>query len=171
MVMRSQMPGASNWPYMQPAFESLVTQTLNMQRPMAQKFYLLVLFDDQWPQQEEYDDVGKLVGRLKDLLGKPCCVFAYLGHAMPITEGEHKFLQTPTGPIPLFAIPDANTAPAAKFGWLGGDLEKPEPPDSEVLEAAEDDTGEAEEEADTDGIADEPPTDECSDFVGTSEVI
>lgn len=158
-------PQSYDWSYAQPALTSLMTQTLNMQRPNMQHFHLIVLFEDSWPTREEYTDVTLLVKRLKELLGQPCCVFPFLGHFMPITDGLHKFMQTPTGPIPLFEIPDANSAAMSQYGWIGGDMDVPQAPDSEVLEPGEVD-GETDGENinDTDNDDDVEPLDTHEEF-------
>ena len=121
-------PAAAPWLVPGPAMTSLVTHALNSARPASQKFTLMVLPEDGWPAFEDFEDVGLLVGRIKQLVGTQCCLFAFLGHRLDITAGPHRFLQTPMGALPLFDIPAAGSAPSAQFGWVGGDMDTPQAP-------------------------------------------
>ncbi len=118
----------------QPAFTSMMVHALNTQRTAGQKFILLVLPADQWPRCEEFDDVSLLMGRIKELIGTPCCLFPFLGHRLGITEGPNRFLQTPVGPLPLFVLPDGQTAGTEAFGWVGDSMDRPQAPMSEAPE-------------------------------------
>lgn len=117
-----------------PAMLSMMMQTLNQQRPAAQKFHLMVLPEAGWPTFEEYDDVTQLVARVKALIGQPYCLFAFLGFRLPITNGPLRYLQTPMGALPLFDIPNADAAPTAEFGWVGPDMDIPVAPTSDTEE-------------------------------------
>lgn len=119
-----------------PAMLSMMMQTLNQQRPAAQKFHLMVLPEAGWPTFEEYDDVTQLVARIKAMIGQPYCLFAFLGFRLPITNGPLRYLQTPMGALPLFDIPNADAAPTAEFGWVGPDMDIPVAPTSDTEEVA-----------------------------------
>lgn len=155
--------GSVNWDYAQPAISALVAQTLNAQRPNSQHFHLIVLFEDRWPEHEEFQDVNVMVTRIRELLGQPCCVFPFLGHFMPITDGQHKFMQTPTGAIPLFDIPDSKTVSKAKFGWVGGEIDTPQTPDSEIPDSVDDTQDVDDEEDDVDDLDDDDVIDDTAD--------
>ena len=143
-AVQSPTPPAAPWLVPGPAMTSLVTHALNSARPASQKFTLMVLPEDGWPAFEDFEDVGVLVGRIKQLVGTQCCLFAFLGHRLDITAGPHRFLQTPMGALPLFDIPDASSAPSAQFGWMGGDLDTPQAPTTDQapqLQTDDDETG------------------------------
>jgi len=127
----------------QPALQSLVEQVLNSQRSADQKFYLLVLPEDDWPRHESFTDVQALVLRIKELLGTPCHLFPFMGHKLTITSGPNRFLQTPLGALPLFDIPPADAVEETEHGWVGPSMDRPEIP-QEVDEDFddEDDPGE-----------------------------
>ena len=131
-----------------PAMQSMLLQTLNSQRTVGQKFIMMVLFDDAWPKYEEFDDVQQLVRRIKELLGKPCALSVFLGCRLHITQGPNRYLQTPFGPIPLFDLPDGNAVGVQDFGWVGPEMNTPQPPttDTEERLLAEEDVEEFEEE-------------------------
>ncbi len=143
--------GAQPFPIASPAMASLITQSLNVNRQADQKFVLLILPEDNWPRCEEFDVVQQLVARIKELLGTPCCLHAFLGHRLNITAGPHRFLTTPMGSLPLFDLPEPERAPLAEFGWVGADMDTPqapltdteepeyEEPDQLIVEAAQDD--------------------------------
>ena len=117
-----------------PAMLSMMMQTLNNQRPAAQKFHLMVLPEAGWPTFEEYDDVTQLIARIKEMIGQPFCLFAFLGFRLPITNGPLRYLHTPMGALPLFDIPNADSAPTAEFGWVGPDMDIPVAPTSDTEE-------------------------------------
>lgn len=112
----------------------MLVHALNTQRTVGQKFILLVLPADQWPRCEEFDDVSLLMNRIKELIGTPCCLFPFLGHRLGITEGPNRFLQTPVGPLPLFVLPDGQTAGTEAFGWVGESMDRPQVPTAEAPE-------------------------------------
>lgn len=126
------LPGMFNGWQNNPAMLSMMMQTLNNQRPAAQKFHLMVLPEAGWPTFEEYDDVTQLITRVKSLIGQPYCLFAFLGFRLPITNGPLRYLQTPMGALPLFDIPNADAVPTAEFGWVGPDMDIPVPPTSDT---------------------------------------
>jgi hypothetical protein len=129
--MPAQMMPAANW-MQNPAFSSMVTQAMNSQRPAAQKFYLWLLEEGGWPTLEEYSDMVQFVDRIKSLIGQPYCLCPFMGFHLTITNGPMRYLQTPMGPIPLFDVPDGSTAPGATFGWVGPDMDVPQPPMSDT---------------------------------------
>lgn len=121
-----------------PAMLSMITQTLNQQRPAAQKFHLMLLPETGWPTFEEFEDVNQLIARVKGLIGQPFCLFAFLGFRLAISNGPLRYLHTPMGALPLFDIPNADGAPPAEFGWVGPDMDIPTAPTSETAEFVED---------------------------------
>lgn len=117
--------------YVNPALTSMLMQVMNAQRPAAHRFILMVLPEDNWPTIEEFDDIAVLVARIKEFLGKPVCLFAFLGNRLTITAGDNRYLMTPMGSIPLFELPDPEQATAAEFGWVGPSMDKPRAPTDE----------------------------------------
>lgn len=126
-----QMAGMANW-LQGPAFTTMVTQAMNSQRPAAQKFYLWLLEEGGWPTLETYDDMAVFVARIKSLIGQPFCLCPFMGFHLTITNGPLRYLQTPMGPIALFDTPDGAAAPGATYGWVGPDMDVPQPPDSDT---------------------------------------
>jgi len=116
------------------ATASLVSQVLNANRQVGQKFLLLVLPEDDWPRCEEFDVVTHLVDRIKELLGECCHLFPFLGMSLAITEGPNRFLQTPFGALPLFDLPDPSTVDATQFGWVGPEIDRPQAPGAQLDE-------------------------------------
>ncbi len=126
-----------NLPITDPAMASLIAQTLNTQRQASQKFILLILPDNNWPTCEEFDVVQGLVERIKELLGTPCCLFAFLGYRMCITGGPLRYLTTPMGMLALFEAPVPDKTTEDKFGWVGPPMDRPSAPDTETEEVAQ----------------------------------
>lgn len=122
-----------------PAMASLLTQVMAAQRPAGTEFLLLVLPEDDYPRVEKFPQVEQLVARIKQLLGMPVHVYAFLGNQLRITKGPNSYLQTPYGALPLFDVPDAAEADEVDHGWLGGSLEKLTPPENDPATADEED--------------------------------
>jgi len=112
---------------MDPAVASMFRQSMNMQRQTAQHFYLVVLPEANWPTCEEFETVELLIERIKVLLGAPCSLFPFIGTKLPIKKGPgpFRFLSTPTGPLPLFDMPEADDAAEAEYGWVGEEFDMP----------------------------------------------
>ena len=125
-------PGAL--PVDNPALTSLLTQVFNSQRQTGQRFILMVLPEDDWPRSEEFLEVQQLVDRVKELLGTPVHLYAFMGHRLQITKGPNRYLQTPIGALPLFDIPAGDTAEEEDHGWMGPSMDKPEAPTSDSME-------------------------------------
>lgn len=120
-----------------PATVSMLMQLLNQQRQTAQKFYMVVLPDDGWPSVEEFNTVVELVDNIKQRLGQAVYLFPFLGQRLIITKGEHKFLQTPLGALPLFDIPDPTNTDETTYGWVGDEEECPQVEEPEIPAAEE----------------------------------
>lgn len=101
---------------------SMMRQAVNLQHTQPQVFHLLVLPDDEpVPQLHEYTDIQLLIEQLRDLIGKSCYVFVFLGHRLHVTKGEFRYLVTPLGNFPLFELP--TTVPGTcDDGWVGGPI-------------------------------------------------
>lgn len=110
-----------------PATASLLRQTMNMQRPVSQRFYLVVIPESDWPTCEKFDTVDELIDRIKSLLGTPCNLFPFLGTHMPITKGpgSFRFISTPTGSLPLFDMPEPDGTAEEEHGWVGTSSDLP----------------------------------------------
>lgn len=130
-----QMPA---WPRDNQAMSSLLMQMVNMQSSPTQKFLLLVLPEDGWPHCDEFHDVQSLIGRIQQLDGTPCHVYPFLGCQLKITAAPNRYLITPVGPIPLFTLADPGDAAETRYGWLGPELDMPQPPSSEADDAVDD---------------------------------
>ncbi len=123
-------------PITDPAVASLLVQTLNTQRQVSQQFILVILPDNSWPTCEYFEDVRVLISRIQELLNKPYCLFAFLGHRLGITPGPLRFLTTPMGNLPLFDPPQAQEA-ADDYGWVGRESDIPQVPTTETEETYE----------------------------------
>lgn len=117
--------------YLDPAYRSMVEQVMTQQRPASQKFYIVVLPEDEWPRCEEFSDMTEMVDRIKGLIGTGVCLFPFLGHQLTITEGVNRFLLTPMGSIALFDLPNPENTPVAKNGWVGPSMDTPQAPTEE----------------------------------------
>ena len=110
------------------AMLSLMSQVLDSTRSANQSFYLVVVPEDDWPRIETFAEVGQLCNRIKELLGTHCHLFPFLGNSLTITDGDHRFLNTPFGSLPLFDIPAPNNTQTAEHGWVGPPIKRTEIP-------------------------------------------
>lgn len=101
----------------------------------------MVFPEDDWPRCEEFDDVKQLINRIKEMLGKPCHLYPFLGNKLTITKGPNHYLMTPMGPLPLFDLPNPDEVDPAEHGWVGPERQIPAPP---TLSEVEDSQHEAE---------------------------
>lgn len=121
-----------------PAVQDLLQQLLTQQRMEGQQFFLVVLPDDAAPRLEEFTDSVTLVARIRTLIGADVYLFPFLGHALKITRGPHRYLTTPFGPLPLFSIPSVDALEVEDSGYVGVSPpsleppEAPEPPDDDI---------------------------------------
>lgn len=85
--------------------QSLLLQLLNSGRQMDQKFYLVVVPDDEHPRLLSYDTVEDMLAGIRQYLDTPTSLFPLLGVSMQISKGPNRFLITPFGNLPLFVLP------------------------------------------------------------------
>jgi len=104
-----------------PALQSLVYQLLSNQKTADQKFYLVVVPEDDKPQTEAYDAVELLMARINELLGTRVSIFAFMGFKMAISKGPNRYLKTPFGTLPLFSLPKADEMEYDDDGYVGED--------------------------------------------------
>jgi hypothetical protein len=106
-------------PYPIGSAQALLEGMLNYNRSPGDKFYLLLVPENDWPDVVEFDTFSEWVAAIKQQDGKPVHVFPFRGVYMPVTEGPLRFLHTPMGAVPLFEIPQGAAAARAARGWMG----------------------------------------------------
>lgn len=126
-----------------PAVQSLVEQLLATKRLPDQYFYLVTVPDAAVPKLEMFESVEQLRGTIMGHIGKPVAIFAFLGYRLGITPGPLRYLRTPYGDLPLFALPDPGSTALDDSGWMGEEsqeLEIPQSPNPEVEDESITDT-------------------------------
>ncbi len=102
-----------------PAMQSLLAQILNTNRLAQQKFYLVVVPSDASPHLLEFSSIEPLVATIIEQMGKEAWVFPFLGHHLSISRGKMRWLITPYGNVPLFAVPDPSALEIQSDGYIG----------------------------------------------------
>lgn len=93
---------------------------LDAYRAHGQAFFLVVVPEDDNPKLLTYNSVSELVTAIQGYLGQPVSLFPFLGHAMAITKAP-RYLKTPAGMLPLFAIPKPDELEYETGGYVGTD--------------------------------------------------
>lgn len=98
----------------------VLLQMMDLNRRLgATRYFLVSTPDNLYPRLEEFGSLEDLRTAIQQRLETPCFLHAFMGHYLPITAGPHRYLRTPLGSLPLFAIPEPDTAPEAAHGWVG----------------------------------------------------
>ena len=151
-----------NFSHLDPAMSSMLRRVLDAQKPPAQKFFLLLVPEDDWPRVEEFTEIDACVDRIKELIGEPYHVYPFMGHHMSITAGPNRFLKTPMGPVPLFEIPDPEEIDSQEHGWLGPKSNLNLPPTAEEVDQNRNETEDTD-DSDEDAGDDENSEDTTED--------
>lgn len=101
------------------AQQSLLRQVVNQNRDQSQKFHLVVVPESGELRVLEFEDVESLIVEIRRHLNTPTWVVPFMGARFRISTGEHKFMSTPYGALPLFAIPPENELDFSEDGYLG----------------------------------------------------
>lgn len=107
-----------------PAMSSLVSMAVN-NVATPQKFFLVILPDESWPRCEVFATVDELIVEIKKHLDTACCLYAFMGHRLGISDGPLRYLSTPIGALPLFKVPEPS--PSVVSGWVGPPIATPAP--------------------------------------------
>lgn len=113
----SSFPGMQG--FMHPGTPSRdIAENLQLFRGNGQSYFLVILPPDEDMSVERFDDFNALVARIRGFMGTETSVHPFLGFKFGITKGEHKFLTTPVGNVPLFVQP-LTPEDIDESGWLG----------------------------------------------------
>jgi hypothetical protein len=99
--------------------QALVRQLLNSQVSQQQRFFLVVIPEDNSPRIEQFDELGVLQARIVELLGTEVALYPFLGSWLGISAGPWRYLITPWGNLPLFDVPAPGAVRPDESGWVG----------------------------------------------------
>jgi len=143
----------------QDAMEQMLRQRINRARTPDQRFWLFVFSEDDGPAAEEYDTLDAMIERIREIdqqaseSGRSVAVYPTLAYRMRITKPPYRYLMTPFGHIPMFELPEFDTADGTD-AYLGAPPRQMEVPTQSSGERgaydadATGETDEAEEEED-----------------------
>lgn len=109
--------------HMQPV-QGLLYQLVNHHRGQSQKFHLVIVPDDSHPRLETFERIEDMITAIQGYLDTHTSLFPLMGDMMRISKGPNRYLQTPFGVLPLFALPKTDELEFATDGFVGD-----EPPD------------------------------------------
>lgn len=85
----------------------------------GQQFHLVVIPEEGEPQVQTFAQMPALLRALQEQLGQAVRVFAFAGHALPLTCGPQRYVLTPLGAIPLFGPVSAEDLQIQQNGFMG----------------------------------------------------
>ena len=110
-------PGNFPGPSALPAMQGLLTQILNTSRLADQRFYMVVVPDDDVPSVLEFATIEELIRGIQSRLGTPGWVFPFMGYRLHVSKGPLRWLLTPYGNLPLFS--DTASPEPESSGYVG----------------------------------------------------
>jgi len=144
-----------------PAAQSLVLQLANHNRGQSQKFHLVIIPDDDHPCVRTYDVIEDMIADMQQYFDTPTSLFPVMGDLLQISKGPNRYLVTPFGNLPLFALPGSGELEFENDGFVGEPVKELVVPASETVDDdddADDDDDDEASEAVTPAIA--APADE-----------
>jgi hypothetical protein len=95
-------------------------QPENEPTPPAVKYYAVVLTAEGALETRSFDTLAELTEHLRGLIDRDVSVSCFAGTRLGISKPPFRYLLTPEGPQPLFALPEDNLE-EDESGYLGVD--------------------------------------------------
>ena len=82
-------------------------------------FHLVIVPEADPPTVTTFEELQALTEAIRPWLGQPAYLYVFMGQRLKISAGPLHFLQTPSGPVPLFAVPGADAVEFPDDGFTG----------------------------------------------------